>query len=393
MMTRATGRPSARTLRGALVCAVLAAVAVSPGRAAGDVSRGDIEAAEERYARLQGEIAGLQEELEEIQSRGNKVVGELLRASTELEATRRRLLETQARLDDARALYDERVRLFEERVREAFIRGGGATSLNFLLSADTLADFADRLEFVDRVASSDAAAAAEVAAVKARLAREARELERLKAHQLDVAQELQARELELERQFAEQQALIDGIQAKREAAAAALQGLRERRRRQIEARYATLVAGGEVVSGPFEVCPVGQPRAFGDDFGAPRYSGGYHPHAGNDILAPAGTPIYAPFDGIASDASNGLGGLSVKVRGAAGYVYNAHLSQLGLLGEVRAGDVIGYVGTSGNAVGGPAHDHFEWHPNVIPASWPVSSYGESVIGDAINPYPLLTQVC
>ena len=39
------------------------------------------------------------------------------------------------------------------------------------------------------------------------------------------------------------------------------------------------------------------------------------------------------------------------------------------------------------------HDHFEFHPNVMPSSWPVSSYGYSIIEDAVNPYPLLVAAC
>jgi murein DD-endopeptidase MepM/ murein hydrolase activator NlpD len=90
-----------------------------------------------------------------------------------------------------------------------------------------------------------------------------------------------------------------------------------------------------------------------------------------------------------------LGGLAVIVTGSAGWVYNAHLSAYSSnsSGSVQAGDVIGYVGNTGDAAGGPTHDHFEFHPNVIPTSWPKSVYGYSVIGDAINPYPLLVAAC
>jgi murein DD-endopeptidase MepM/ murein hydrolase activator NlpD len=85
----------------------------------------------------------------------------------------------------------------------------------------------------------------------------------------------------------------------------------------------------------------------------------------------------------------------VYVYGADGYVYNAHLDHYSDLsnGSVHAGDVIGYVGNTGDAQGGITHDHFEWHPNVIPSNWPESPYGYSVIGTAVNPYPILSQVC
>jgi murein DD-endopeptidase MepM/ murein hydrolase activator NlpD len=144
---------------------------------------------------------------------------------------------------------------------------------------------------------------------------------------------------------------------------------------------------------PFQVCPVRGAVRFGDDFGAPRYSGGLHLHAGIDILAARGTPIVAPFRGRAVLASNGLGGLAVIVYGTEGYVYNAHLSWLGRLGQVRTGTLIGYVGNSGDAAGGPTHDHFEWHPKVIPAHPHVSPYGQSDVDGAIDSYPYLKEVC
>lgn len=131
-------------------------------------------------------------------------------------------------------------------------------------------------------------------------------------------------------------------------------------------------------SRPLVVCPVGGRGYIANDFGAPRYSGGYHPHAGNDVFAPQGTPIVAPFDGVAVKTPNVLGGEAVKVYGPLGFVYNAHLSAYGKLGPVRAADVIGYVGSTGNALGGPPHNHFEWHPGN---------------GAAVDPFPFLRAAC
>ncbi len=92
---------------------------------------------------------------------------------------------------------------------------------------------------------------------------------------------------------------------------------------------------------------------------------------------------------------NTLGGLAVYVTGATGEVYNAHLVgySANSKGPVQAGDIIGYVGWTGDAYGGVHHDHFEYHPNVIPSNWTVSAYGYSVIDNSINPYPLLVEAC
>jgi murein DD-endopeptidase MepM/ murein hydrolase activator NlpD len=127
---------------------------------------------------------------------------------------------------------------------------------------------------------------------------------------------------------------------------------------------------------PFVVCPVDRPREYTDDFGASRYVGGYHTHTANDITAPEGTKVRAPFDGRAEESYNGLGGLTVKVYGRLGYVVHAHLSKVGKLGKVRAGDVVGFVGQSGDAMN--PHDHFEWHPGG---------------GDAVSPFRYLNSVC
>ena len=131
--------------------------------------------------------------------------------------------------------------------------------------------------------------------------------------------------------------------------------------------------------GIFRFCPVRGSVSFSDGFGyaIPHRKGvPAHIHQGIDMMAASGQPIVAPFDGVAEAGHNWLGGNAVYVRGADGYVYNAHLSAYGKLGQVKAGDVIGYVGATGDA-GGP-HDHFEWHPGN---------------GSAVDAYPYLLAVC
>jgi murein DD-endopeptidase MepM/ murein hydrolase activator NlpD len=129
---------------------------------------------------------------------------------------------------------------------------------------------------------------------------------------------------------------------------------------------------------PLEVCPVDRPRRYIDDFGDARWAGGFHRHQGVDIMAPGGTPIRTPFDGTAKESSSWAGGLGVYVHAKRGFVFNAHLSRLGKLGKVKAGDVIGYVGNSGDARGGSTHDHFEWHPGG---------------GRAVDPFRFLNAAC
>lgn len=112
--------------------------------------------------------------------------------------------------------------------------------------------------------------------------------------------------------------------------------------------------------------PVAGEANFIDDWLFPRFSGAFHLHEGTDIFAPTGTPVRTPVDGVLRHASGGLGGTAAYVRTVEGHeLYFAHLASYSELkpgATLKVGDVIGYVGDTGNARGGAPHLHFEIHP-------------------------------
>jgi murein DD-endopeptidase MepM/ murein hydrolase activator NlpD len=116
------------------------------------------------------------------------------------------------------------------------------------------------------------------------------------------------------------------------------------------------------------VFPVYGPSGYGDTFGAPRgdVSGGWH--HGDDIFAPLGAPILAVANGtVFSVGWNDVGGYRLWLRDRGGNeFYYAHLSAYTTLAvngrHVQAGDVVGFVGNTGDAEGTPFHLHFEVHP-------------------------------
>ena len=129
------------------------------------------------------------------------------------------------------------------------------------------------------------------------------------------------------------------------------------------------------IAGSGIVCPVAGPHAFADTWGAAR-SGG-RSHEGVDMMAPSGTPLVAVESGYAEFKTTRLGGNSVWVNGNSGtrYFY-AHLSAWeGSSRNVSQGEVIGYVGATGNTTAN--HLHFELRPG----------------GRAVNPYPYVRAVC
>lgn len=120
------------------------------------------------------------------------------------------------------------------------------------------------------------------------------------------------------------------------------------------------------------VCPVAGRTRFVDDFGAPRPGGRLH--EGTDLLAPRGTPVVASVNGVMRRHDSPRGGLAYYLRGDDGLTYyGAHLATFVRGdGRVRIGDIIGTVGDTGNAAGGPMHLHFE----IINSHGPKDPYAQ-----------------
>jgi len=102
-------------------------------------------------------------------------------------------------------------------------------------------------------------------------------------------------------------------------------------------------------------------------------------HEGQDIFAQRGTPVLSATDGyVVRIGENSLGGQTVSILGAGGRsYYYAHLdsyaANLAIGDHVTTQTILGYVGNTGNAAGGPTHLHF----------------GVYASEGALNPLPLL----
>ena len=135
---------------------------------------------------------------------------------------------------------------------------------------------------------------------------------------------------------------------------------------------------------PVEGLPRGKLR---DNFAEER---GMHKHEALDIMAPRGTPVIAAGDGRVVKLFNSVaGGLTVYQFDPAekfAYYY-AHLDRYadGLKEGVRLkrGDLLGYVGTTGNAAPNAPHLHF-----TIFRMGPEKRWWK---GTAVNPYPFLNE--
>jgi hypothetical protein len=119
------------------------------------------------------------------------------------------------------------------------------------------------------------------------------------------------------------------------------------------------------------VFPVAGSPSFGDSYGGFRADVAGNWHHGDDIFAPIGTPALAVADGTLNRVGwERIGGWRLWVRDRRGNeFYYAHLSGYApdalRSKRVRAGQVLGFVGNTGDAFTTPPHLHFEIHPHQL----------------------------
>jgi murein DD-endopeptidase MepM/ murein hydrolase activator NlpD len=300
---------------------------------------------------VQAELVRAQRDLRDAERRGQ-------RALDDVAAARARLGELTGSLAGRETEEQELVRqsqaayaLFVERAASAYLRGNDA-DLAQLFESEDANEFGKRSVLLESVLAADDAA--------------------------------------FERYVANREAMSGELVSLHDQLIAATRDLKQARvvEKELRAEIVDLTievrvweAGSQLMAKGF-IFPVAGEVQFGDSWGAPRMPGtGYaHWHEGTDIMAAAGTPLVACEDGVISRTSSStLGGMSTYILGESGIeYYYAHLSAYEPGADagkaVKAGDVIGYVGDTGNAQGGAPHLHFEIHGRD---------------GQAVNPYPIL----
>ncbi len=258
----------------------------------------------------------------------------------------------------SRAKLDAAIELTRSSIRQRAIdiyAGADIDQLDYLLRADDLSTLARRVDVVGQAQRIDSELISKVVDQQAQLDSNVKALELVVRQKQDDLALLLADQRIVEEELSKVQTELNNVN---DSAAIALNGF---------------------------VFPVAPPFSFVDTFGAPRMTGTKyaHSHEGVDIFAARGTPLLATTRGvIAKKGVAVLGGNKLWLIGADGtQYYYAHLTQFGPGIEdgaiVEAGQVLGSVGNTGNALTTPPHLHFEIHP-----------YG----GDAINPFPILDAV-
>ena len=373
----------------AALAVTLTAAALLPGLSGTDV-----------FAVTQSQIDALEQQQEELQAKREEMEAGL----AQLEGEHATLLEQKTALDEQNEVYRQEIELIQEQVDlytslveqkaqevelatqaesdqlatyrrhvRAMEENGSYTYLSLLFGSQSLGELLSNRDMIGEIMEADQRSYDEYVAARENSERIQAEYESMLTD-LDAKQaELEDEQAALEEQITHAQQLIVELEAQietdREAYEAELA-----REAELESQIQDMIAELERQEAANSITSTGTYI-----WPLPGYSPGsaygwrIHPiwgdmrfHAGEDIGAPSGTPILAADSGVATvipNNGNGYGNYIMINHGGGRVTLYAHMSAFAVSNgaTVTQGQVIGYVGSTGNSTG--PHLHFEVRVN------------------------------
>ena len=321
-----------------------------------------------RIDAVQGEISATERRLSRVQSSLDQQKEKLLEVRNRLEKARDRLERLRSELATAR-------RVLAARLIEIY-KADSPDALTVILSADGFGDLLERAEFLDRISDQDRQITGRVRGLRDTARNQAVQLADLEQEE-QLAAERILRERDqiaaVEAQLVGARDQLASARADRRGALAEVRDSRvraqedlaslEREQARVQAALQGQPSAGPIKQGSGQlIWPVN--GTFTSPFGM-RWG---RLHAGIDIAAPDGTPIRAADSGsvVIAGWTGGYGNYTcIQHTGSMSTCY-AHQSRLGTStgASVTQGQVMGYVGNTGNSFG--SHLHFEVRINGSP---------------------------
>lgn len=333
-------------------------------------------AAQYQIDMTQNTIAGIETEIGKANDEMSRINGVIDTINAEIATLEANIAKTQQELDIAEAKRKEQEESMNERVRTMYMYGNGSM-LEFLFTSNDFADFVTKVDMSRYIIESDKGSLNALAETKKVIDEKKAKIEadRLltiskKAEQeaaLAQQEEIKAQKDSL---LAQNQAIVAEYQAIVAAEAANAASIEAQVREMMAAQAAA--SGGSTTGGSSSFvpsngtyqwpCPGYYPIYDDDYFGTRLHPiwGDYRTHYGVDMGAPSGTPIMAMGNGsvISAGWNGGYGNCVIVDLGNGLQAMYAHMSDFAVSSgqTVNKGDVVGYVGSTGDSTG--AHLHF-----------------------------------
>ncbi|MCK4777268.1 MAG: peptidoglycan DD-metalloendopeptidase family protein [Actinomycetia bacterium] len=311
------------------------------------------------YSNLREKAKSAEYQIKSIKKSLNLLADDYFTASNRLANINANITEIENEVTELEAKSDEHQDYINNRARFLYQSGSGYL-IEVIFSALTFDEFLSRVKYFEILSKKDSDLYLETIKIRSELAEKRKEYEKQKKDYDYLTAKIKNKRKDLENKLTKEKRLY-----------AQLKGDLTQTAKKVSRSYK-----GYRVSG--FVFPVAGAHAFSNTFGAPRRG---HRHQGNDIFALRGTYLVACVDGKVKLSSGGNGGIMLYIYGSDGNTYfYAHLNGYakGIYSGkyVKAGQLVGYVGNTGNARGGSCHLHFEIRPGG---------------GRAVNPYYVLRE--
>ena len=348
----------------------------------------------EQISQVKGQYQANENEIEDMVNRKNSIDQQIALLHAQIDNINQQIAayalliaDKQDELDEAQFRLDELNEKNKERIR-AMEEDGNISYWSIIFKASSFSDLLDRLSMIEEIAASDQKRLKELSEAADLVASAQAELKSEKDELNETRQELDATQAELDDKRAEADALLTELVARGEEFQAMLdasEALQEELMEQIAQKEKDLKAAEYqewlATYVPPTTKPTGSDTTPSD--GAPSSSGWISPlksykltspfgmrkhpilgyermHNGVDMAAPAGTPIYAAKSGKVTAASFQSGGAGnyVSINHGDGFssIYMHMTRYIVSVGDyVSAGQVIGYVGSTGLSNGNHLH--------------------------------------
>ena len=382
MMKKRTTRLISCIIAGILVIALLASMLATGITFAGAAE--DADELQDKLSSLEDEKAAVKERIAELTKQASDVEATRAALQSEIDLTKEEIATVEAyieRLQDqidvkttelaaAEEALEQKEEEFALTVRTTYEQGD-TSYLEVLLNSTSFADLLSRMEIITAIMDDNKKIVAEYTAAKEDIEQKKQELEETQAAQKEYQENLGYKVDELAASEAEQAALAESIQAYKAESEAEYDRIASEMQdvsNQIAALSAQAAANGSVPMGdgtliwPTPSCTTNS-SAYGwrihPIYGTRKF------HAGEDIPAGYGAEILAAASGTVITAGwvSGYGNYTVIDHGGGMMTAYGHQSSIAVsVGQtVTQGQVIGYVGSTGNSTG--PHLHFEVYIN------------------------------
>lgn len=344
----------------------------------------ELEESEQKLDDAQNELenqqklgSSMRQSEQQLRNEISSLVGQISTTEAQIAAKQEEIDEQQGKIDEQQERIDDRWDDFKERVAAMQVmRSGGM--LGMLANVTSLTAFLSFGDDLQQLSKKDREVLDEMNAEKTKLEQlqleletQRNELETQRVNMQSQQQQLEANKAQLAEQIKEQDKNIDAAAADEQAA----QAERDAKYRiwvQAQAEYDRLAnqgGGGSVIGDGSVMWPLPGYTRLSSVFGEDRWIWGVADtnHGGVDIPAPAGTPIHVFQSGTVYNSyySASYGNVVMVDHGGGLVSIYAHMSSRAAnVGDVViVGDVIGYVGSTGQSSGN--HLHFETRQNGV----------------------------